>query len=144
MAMKHHFWRLQAINKGNNINIMFLLYIQMAKTRNISYSTHVKMQVLHEEGCGYRQITTRCGCRHTTARRSHQKISAVVQSERQIQDWTTQLQYRKRRSCSASPVSNRQEENGPRTEATVVGAVRGPVYNQNRSWSTFETWFQVV
>ena len=40
----------------------------MAKTRNIPYSTRVKMQVLHEEGCNYRQIATRCGCRHTTAR----------------------------------------------------------------------------
>ena len=47
---------------------IFVIYIQMAKTRNIPYSTCVKMQVLHEEGCSYRQITTRCGCRHTTAR----------------------------------------------------------------------------
>jgi len=54
------------------------------------------------------------------------------------------VQYSKRRLCSASPVSNRQEENSSRTEATGVRAVGGPVYNQNCSWVTFETWFQVV
>ena len=40
----------------------------MAKTRNMTYSIRVKMQVLHEDGCSYRQISTRCGYRYTTAR----------------------------------------------------------------------------
>ena len=46
----------------------------MAKTRNIPYSTRVKMQVLHEEGCGYYQIATKCGCMHTTARMIIKKL----------------------------------------------------------------------
>jgi len=68
--MKHNVLRLQVIHKQNtgNIKRIFVLYIQMAKTRNIWYSTRVKVQVLHEEGCNYRQNATRFECRHTTAK----------------------------------------------------------------------------
>ena len=40
----------------------------MLKTRNIPYSTRMKMHVLHKEGCRNLQIATRWGCMHTTAR----------------------------------------------------------------------------
>ena len=66
--MKHHVLRLQVINKWNNVMRIFVLYIQTTKTRNMLYTTRMKMQVLHEEGCCYRQIATRCGCRDTIAR----------------------------------------------------------------------------
>ena len=39
----------------------------MAKTRNTLRATRVMIQVLHEDGYNYRQIATRCGCRHMTA-----------------------------------------------------------------------------
>ena len=67
-AKKHHFLRLQVMNKGNNIKLIFVLYIQMAKTRNVPNSTRVKMQVVNEEGCSYCQIATRYRYRHTRAR----------------------------------------------------------------------------
>ena len=62
------FFRLPVIHKGSHINRIFVLYIQMVKTRNIPHATHVKIQLLHEEECSYCHIATRCECRHTTAR----------------------------------------------------------------------------
>ncbi|KAK2149492.1 hypothetical protein LSH36_449g01019 [Paralvinella palmiformis] len=64
----------------------------MTKTRNMSFSTGVKMQVLHEDGCSYCQIATRCGSRalFNRQRAQHwiiQQINAPCHVTRASKTW---------------------------------------------------------
>ena len=144
MAMKHNCLKLHVINKRNNTFKIFVLYIQMAKKRNIPYSTRVKMQVLHEEGCSYRQIATRCWCRHTTVR----MIIKRFQQSGRLKD-----KHRSGRLRCSTARDNRvllhlcrtdRKKTAPElkrqwSEQSKVQCITGTV-----RWATFETWFQVV
>jgi len=61
--MKHHYFRLHVINKGNNIKNIHIIHINAEDEEHAILNSS---KMLHEGGCSYRQIATRCGCRHTT------------------------------------------------------------------------------
>ena len=103
------------------------------------YTTRVKMQVLHEEGCSYRQIAT---CRNTTARMiiNRFQLSGSLKDKprsRRPRCGTTRDDRVLLRLCRAD-----RKKTAPELKRQWSEQLGGPVYNQNCSWATFETWFK--